>query len=130
MAVYLDDFFIMLMTEIWIFCKIDIFSETISSGRTYFAIWGIKHYFRRYQKNTPLQNLESLRSLRNLLLFELEGLSFGTFFGLLCFSQTSQTSNTYSFGHLSEKRQILKASKPSASKAGRFLQTSQRFQIL
>ena len=40
MAVYLDDFFIMLMTEIWIFfCKIDIFSETISSGRTYFAIW-------------------------------------------------------------------------------------------
>ena len=26
------------------FCKIDIFSETISSGRTYFAIWGIKHY--------------------------------------------------------------------------------------
>ena len=29
MAVYLDDFFIRLMTEIWIFCKIDIFSETI-----------------------------------------------------------------------------------------------------
>ena len=26
------------------FCKIDIFSETISSGRTYFAIWVIKHY--------------------------------------------------------------------------------------
>ena len=24
------------------FCKIDIFSETISSGRTHFAIWGIK----------------------------------------------------------------------------------------
>ena len=44
MAVYLDDFFIMLMTEIRIFCKIDIFSETISSGRTYFAIWGIKNY--------------------------------------------------------------------------------------
>ena len=44
MAVYLDDFFIMLMTEIWIFCKIDTFSETISSGRTHFAIWGIKHY--------------------------------------------------------------------------------------
>ena len=41
--VYLDDF-LMLMTEIWIFCKIDIFSETISSGRTYFAIWGIKRY--------------------------------------------------------------------------------------
>ena len=32
------------MTEIWIFCKINIFSETISSGRTYFAIWGIIHY--------------------------------------------------------------------------------------
>ena len=32
------------MTEIWMFCKIDIFSETISSGRTYFAIWGIKRY--------------------------------------------------------------------------------------
>ena len=44
MAVYLDDFFIMLMTEIWIFCKIDIFSKTISSGRRHFAIWGIKHY--------------------------------------------------------------------------------------
>ena len=34
MAVYVDDFFVMLMTEIWIFCKIDIFSETIGSGRT------------------------------------------------------------------------------------------------
>ena len=45
MAVYLDDFFIRLMKEIWIFfVKIDIFSETISSGRTHFAIWGIKHY--------------------------------------------------------------------------------------
>ena len=45
MAVYLDDFFIRLMKEIWIFfVKIDIFSKTISSGRTHFAIWGIKHY--------------------------------------------------------------------------------------
>ena len=44
MAVYLDDSFIRLMTEIWTFCKINIFSETISSGRTHFAIWGIKHY--------------------------------------------------------------------------------------
>ena len=44
MAGYLDDFFIMLMTEICIFCQIDIFSETISSSRTHFAIWGIKHY--------------------------------------------------------------------------------------
>ena len=45
MAVYLDDFFIRLMKEIWIFFVIiDIFSETISSGRTHFAIWGIKHY--------------------------------------------------------------------------------------
>ena len=25
------------------FCKIDIFSETINSGRTDFAIWGVKH---------------------------------------------------------------------------------------
>ena len=33
------------MTEKWIFfCKIDIFSETISSGRIYFEIWGIKHH--------------------------------------------------------------------------------------
>ena len=33
------------MKEIWIFfVKIDIFSETISSGRTDFVIWGIKHY--------------------------------------------------------------------------------------
>ena len=37
-------FFIMLMTEIWIICKIDIFSETIISGRTYYVIWGIKYY--------------------------------------------------------------------------------------
>ena len=45
MAVYLDDFFIMLMTEIWIFfVKKNNFSETISSGRTHFVIWGIKHY--------------------------------------------------------------------------------------
>ena len=45
MAVYLDDFFIRLMKEIRIFfVKIDIFSETITSGRTHFAIWGIKHY--------------------------------------------------------------------------------------
>ena len=44
MAVYLDDFFIMLMTEIWIFCKIDIFSETISSIGIHFVIWGIQHY--------------------------------------------------------------------------------------
>ena len=44
MAVYLDDFFIRLMKEIWIFVKIDIFSETISSGRTHFAIWVSKHY--------------------------------------------------------------------------------------
>ena len=26
------------------FCKIDIFSETISFSRTHFAIWGVKHY--------------------------------------------------------------------------------------
>ena len=45
MAVYLDDFFIRQMKEIWIFfVKVDIFSETISSGRTHFVIWGIKHY--------------------------------------------------------------------------------------
>ena len=45
MAVYLDDFFfIMLMTEIWNIFEIDIFLETISSGRTHFVIWGIKHY--------------------------------------------------------------------------------------
>ena len=44
MKVYLDDFFIMLMTEIWILCKIDIFSETISSCRTYSVLLGIKHY--------------------------------------------------------------------------------------
>ena len=44
MAVYLDDFFIRLMKEIWTILKIDIFSETISPGRTHFAIWDIKHY--------------------------------------------------------------------------------------
>ena len=45
MADYLDDFFVRLMKEIWIFfVKIYILSETISSGRTHFANWGIKHY--------------------------------------------------------------------------------------
>ena len=45
MAVHLDGFCIRLMKEIWIFfVKIDIFSETISSGRAHFVIWGIKHY--------------------------------------------------------------------------------------
>ena len=46
--------------------------------------------------------------------------SFGTFFGLFWFSDSSQTWKTYSFGHLSEKRQISKVSKSSSSKAGRF----------
>ena len=55
MAVYLDDF-IRLITEIWIFCKIDIFSERISSGRTHFAIWGIKHYLTLSVKS--IQDLE------------------------------------------------------------------------
>ena len=45
MAVYLDDFSIMLMTEkSECFFKIDLSSETISPGRTYFAILGIKYY--------------------------------------------------------------------------------------
>ena len=44
MAVYLDDVFYNANDRnLEFFCKIDIFSETISSGRTYFAIWGIKH---------------------------------------------------------------------------------------
>ena len=38
MAVYLDDFFNNANDRNLDFCKIDIFSETISSGRTYFAI--------------------------------------------------------------------------------------------
>ena len=41
MKVYLDDFF-MLMQKSGFFCKMDIVSETISSGRIYFVIWGIK----------------------------------------------------------------------------------------
>ena len=45
MAVYLDDFFYKANERnLDFFVKIDIFSETISSGRTHFAIWGIKHY--------------------------------------------------------------------------------------
>ena len=41
-----------LMKEIWIFfVKIDTFSETISSGRTHFAIWGIKHYLTLLAKS-------------------------------------------------------------------------------
>ena len=50
--------------------------------------------------------------------------SFGTCFYLFWFSQASQRSKTYSFGYLSEKRQISKASKPSASKAGDFAEIS------
>ena len=46
MAVYLDDFFYKANERnLVFFVKIDIFSETFSSGRTHFAIWGIKHYF-------------------------------------------------------------------------------------
>ena len=45
MAVYLDDFFYKAnKRNLDLFVKIDSFSETISSGRTHFAIWGIKHY--------------------------------------------------------------------------------------
>ena len=45
MAVYLDNFFYEANERnLDFFVKIDIFSETISSGRTHFAIWGIKHY--------------------------------------------------------------------------------------
>ena len=45
MAVYLDDFFSNANDRnSGFFCKIDIFSETISSGRTHFVIWGIQHY--------------------------------------------------------------------------------------
>ena len=45
MAVYLDDFFYKVNERnLDFFVKIDIFSETISSGRTHFEIWGIKHY--------------------------------------------------------------------------------------
>ena len=39
------------MTEIWNFCKVDIVSETISSGKTHFAIWGIKHYLTKLVKS-------------------------------------------------------------------------------
>ena len=44
MVVYFDDFLIILLTGTWIFCKIDIFSETISPGGTYLANWAIKHH--------------------------------------------------------------------------------------
>ena len=44
MAVYLDDFYNANDRNLNFSCKIDIFSEAISSGRTYFAIWGIKHF--------------------------------------------------------------------------------------
>ena len=44
MAVYLDDFYKANERNLDFFVKIDIFLETISSGRTHFAIWGIKHY--------------------------------------------------------------------------------------
>ena len=34
------------------FVKTDIFSQTISSGRTHFVIWGIKHYLTLSVKST------------------------------------------------------------------------------
>ena len=51
------------------------------------------------------------------------------FFCLFWFSQTSQTSKTYLFGHLLEKRQIPKASEPSASKVGRFRRLRRDFRF-
>ena len=45
MAVYLDVLFHNANDKnVDFFCKIDIFSETISSGRTYFLTWHIKYY--------------------------------------------------------------------------------------
>ena len=44
MALYLDDCFIMLMTEIWISCKIDIFSEQSVLIEHTLQFRGIKHY--------------------------------------------------------------------------------------
>ena len=45
MAVYLDDFFYNANDgNLDIFCEVDIFSETISSGRTHFAIWFLELY--------------------------------------------------------------------------------------
>ena len=46
MAVYLDDFYKANERNLDFFVKIDIFSETITSGRTHFVIRGIKHYLR------------------------------------------------------------------------------------
>ena len=56
------------------FCKIDIFSETISSGRTHFAIWGIKHYL----------NL-SVKSIQDLgwTIFNHDGILRGIFPGFM-----------------------------------------------
>ena len=62
---------------------------------------GLKEYTFRKKKAT--ENGIGLKE------YTLRVYSFGTFFGLFYFSQTSQTSKTYSFGHLSEKRQISKA---------------------
>ena len=45
MAVYLDDFFSNANDRnLDFFCKIGIFSKTISASRTHFVIWGIEHY--------------------------------------------------------------------------------------
>ena len=51
MAVYLDDFFDNVNDRNLDFLKLDIFSETISSGRTHFAIWGIERYLTVFVKS-------------------------------------------------------------------------------
>ena len=74
MAVYLDDFFIMLITEILnFFCKIIIFSETISSDRTHFAIWGIKH------KTLFVKSIQD----HGWMIFQTDGILGGIFSGFM-----------------------------------------------
>ena len=49
-----------------VFCKINIFSETISSGRTYFAIWSIKHYLTLLVESIQGHGWINFHSLRGI----------------------------------------------------------------
>ena len=57
------------------FCKINIFSETISSGRTHFAIWGIKTLFDPVSKINSRSWVDQFSNMMGY---------FGEFFQDLC----------------------------------------------
>ena len=90
-----------------ILAKCSIFQ--IKSGRNFQNLHGETHNYAYIKKSYVCKTVNCTQWVY----------LFGTFFCLFCFSQTSQTSKKYSFGHLSGKLRISNASKSSASKAGK-----------